>query len=430
LRFDLGQGKVMDAIVVGAGISGLSTAICLQERGVIPTCFESRGSPGGLISCTYEDGSLFHRVGGHVFNTKLKAVNDWFWKRFDIKSEFIAAQRNAAILMGGKFLGYPIENYIYKLDERLQASIINELLSIGVTGGKQVNNFHDFLIESFGKTLCEIYFLPYNNKIWNADLTKVPLEWLNGKLPMPSIVEIFKANFSRSAEASMVHSTFYYPVRGGSQFIADRLASEVKNILYDSPVKRLEFSRDRIVINSMFSTKSLFWTGDLRLLVSLVEDESDRNMLSSCLKNFGSNGTSNLLCECDKTDYSWLYIPEQFTRAHRIIFTGNFSPNNNSPSLPVNRSTCTVEFSGLVTRNVAFNECKKLPFNLEPVAYNYEPNSYIYHNNNSVDMVEKIRKYFRSKGIYLVGRFAEWEYFNMDAAIHSAINTVDDFIKD
>ncbi|MEJ7682717.1 MAG: hypothetical protein WKG06_33635 [Segetibacter sp.] len=34
--------------------------------------------------------------------------------------------------------------------------------------------------------LYQLYFGPYNSKIWNTDISKVPLEWLDGKLPMPT----------------------------------------------------------------------------------------------------------------------------------------------------------------------------------------------------------------------------------------------------
>ena len=33
-----------------------------------------------------------------------------------------------------------------------------------------------------------------------------------------------------------------------------------------------------------------------------------------------------------------------------------------------------------------------------------------------------IKKLIKPEGIYLLGRFAEWEYYNMDAAIGAAID--------
>ena len=37
-------------------------------------------------------------------------------------------------------------------------------------------------------------------------------------------------------------------------------------------------------------------------------------------------------------------------------------------------------------------------------------------------MVDSLKKTLSNNGIFLLGRFAEWEYYNMDAAIGAAID--------
>jgi UDP-galactopyranose mutase len=135
------------------------------------------------------------------------------------------------------------------------------------------------------------------------------------------------------------------------------------------------------------------------------------------LKALRSNGTSNLFCETDENDISWLYIPEDFTRAHRIIYTGNFSETNNRGS---SRKTCVVEFSGLVSYGEMVEEIKKLPGNLSPISYNYEPNSYVIQDKQTREVIKKAKLVLEKNGVFLLGRFAEWEYYNMDKAIEAA----------
>ena len=48
-------------------------------------------------------------VGGHVFGTKDKLIENWFWKYFDRENEFILAKRNSSIFIEGQFISYPIE---------------------------------------------------------------------------------------------------------------------------------------------------------------------------------------------------------------------------------------------------------------------------------------------------------------------------------
>lgn len=50
----------MKVAVIGGGISGLSTARLLNDKGHIVTVYEKEGTPGGLIRCKRVNGSLYH----------------------------------------------------------------------------------------------------------------------------------------------------------------------------------------------------------------------------------------------------------------------------------------------------------------------------------------------------------------------------------
>jgi len=63
--------------IVGGGISGCTMARLLNTNGFKTTLFV-KGKLGGLISCSFESGNTYHRVGGHVFNSKDKQVLNWF----------------------------------------------------------------------------------------------------------------------------------------------------------------------------------------------------------------------------------------------------------------------------------------------------------------------------------------------------------------
>ncbi|HTE13096.1 MAG TPA: NAD(P)-binding protein, partial [Chitinophagaceae bacterium] len=227
--------------VIGTGISGLSIANMLRLDHEV-TLFEKNIKPGGLIKCERVNDCLFHKVGGHVFNSKNKKVLDWFWSYFDRDMEFVKVARNAKVLFNNVLLGYPIENYLYLLDKPIIKAITSELIALSKLPAKdpfQSEHFEDFLKHNFGSTLYEIYFKPYNEKIWRTDLSKVPLGWLEGKLPMPDLLEIIQSNIIREEEKEMVHSHFYYPKENGSQFIIDRMKRDL-NIKTGNPVTTIE----------------------------------------------------------------------------------------------------------------------------------------------------------------------------------------------
>ena len=410
----------MNIAVIGAGISGLSISKMLSTNHEV-TIFEKSAKPGGLIKCERINDCLFHKVGGHVFNSKNKDVHDWFWSFFDRETEFVNAKRNAKILFKGNFIGYPIENHLYSLDKEIAFNIINELLEINkhpLQSPFDFENLRDYFLKNFGETLCSIYFFPYNGKLWDVDLKNVPMEWLDGKLPMPSINDILIKNILREDEFDMVHATFYYPKLNGSQFIIDRLKTDLK-IRYNEDINQVQFKKEKLIIQNRHYDK-LIYCGDIRKLPKDIFELLTVNKVDiNYIIGLKSNGTSNLFCETNSTDISWLYIPENFTKAHRIIYTGNFSKTNNRGS---KRLTCVVEFSGKVSYEQMCEEIKQLPGDLKPLDYNYEPNSYIVHDHKTYSEIRKMKDILSKNNIYILGRFAEWEYYNMDKAIEAALN--------
>jgi protoporphyrinogen oxidase len=409
-------------LIVGAGISGVSIAKMLTGRSEV-TVYEKRNIPGGLIHCTTIDGYLYHKVGGHLFNSKIEKVLDWFWQHFDKENEFIKAKRNARILWDDKIIGYPVEGSIYQMDEKTIHSIVNDWLQLKnnklYSDPFAYPNFEAFLKDQFGNTLYQKYFKPYNEKIWQTDLSNIPMNWLEGKLPMPNLPEMIFNNILHREESEMVHSTFYYPRNNGSQFIVNRI-SEGLNIICNVEINSIKYEKGQWIVNDNESFDAIIYTGDVRNLSTILKPNINKlNTVLTEVKQLHSNGTSNMLCTTDETDTSWLYIPEPSLMAHRIIYTGNFSENNNKPG---ERKSCVVEFSGMASVENMKNEIKKLPGNLNPIANNYEPNSYIVQNKNTRELISELKKNLIHQKFFLLGRFAEWEYYNMDKCIEASMN--------
>lgn len=414
--------------IIGAGISGITAGSILKDAFDV-TVFEAHASIGGLVHCDRAEGYLYHRVGGHVFNSKNQEVLNWFWSKFNKEEEFIQAKRNAKIFFQNAFIGYPIENFLYQLDPTLVEKIISELIVLNAQGAihpMDYPNFEAFLLGNFGATLYEIYFKPYNHKIWKTDLSSVSMAWLEGKLPMPNLIELITNNITRKEEGNMVHSSFFYPKNGGSQFIADRLAEGV-NIQCSTPIQSIVTKKAGIEINGE-QFEALIYTGDVRRLSSILRKETgEHHSINEKLTMLRSNGTSSVLCSCDANDLSWLYIPESKFKVHRIIYTGNFSDTNNI--VQSNRSSCTVEFSGICTYEEMQEELKLLPGNLIPIAYNNEPNSYVIQDSNTRSLIQECKTYLRPFNIHLLGRFAEWEYYNMDKAMEAAFELKNSLVQ-
>lgn len=398
--------------VIGAGISGLAIARMLGENGCSVVVFEKENTPGGLVRCERVKGVLYHCVGGHVFNSRNREVLDWFWKLFN-KRDFELAIRHAVVsLADGSRVDYPIENHLYQMPEEMRNKVLDDLLQIVQTGYPEDTNFADFLRHRFGETLYREYFAPYDRKIWRRSLADVPLHWLEGKLPMPTVREILAANIGQVKEMNMVHSTFHYPRNGGSQFVADSLARGL-DIRYNSPVESLSRCGNKwSICGDEFD--SVIFCGNVKHLPDLLKNTE---IALPDIEILEYHGTTSVLCEVEANPYSWIYMPSEAHESHRIICTGNFATSNS----PAGMSTATIEFSEEMSREEIEEQLQRIPFSPRYITHRYTPCTYPVQNGETRSIIKAAKTALEPFSIYLLGRFAEWEYYNMDAAMAAAM---------
>ncbi len=400
--------------VIGGGVSGLSIANMLKDSFQV-VVFEKENKPGGLIRCERKQGFLYHLVGGHVFNSKRQDVLDWFWNFFDKDLEFTKTPRNAVISMSDTMIGYPIENHLYELSADLTKQIIAELLSRLQQAPKSPDNFEEFLQQMFGKTLYDIYFKPYNEKIWRKNLKDVPLSWLEGKLPMPTVEEIMFNNIHHIKEMGMVHSSFYYAKQNGSQYIADRLAQNL-NIRYNSEVNTISKDMNGWHINGEPFDIVVF-CGNITQLPQFIEG-IDMDTFLEPINHLQYHGTTSVLCEIKANPYSWIYMPNKDHLSHRIICTGNFSSTNN----PDGKYSGTIEFTDTISYEDILKNLQIIPLSPRYIAHHYTPFTYPIQGKDTREMILALKRTLEPHNLFLLGRFAEWEYYNMDAAIGAAMS--------
>ena len=403
--------------IIGAGVSGLTAAQCLHPHQVV--VFEKEANAGGLIRCRRVDGSLFHTCGGHVFNSKYQTVLDWFWSRFDRDQAFHQTDRNSVVFMGnGQAIPYPIENHMYLFDEATQKQFISDLVTMAQNEGQAPHNFEEFLKGRFGQTLYDLYFQPYNEKVWRRDLKQVPLSWLEGKLPMPTVAEMIYNNINHVKEKVFVHATFWYAKQNGSQYLADKLA-EGLDIRYHSDIDSIQLRNGKWLVADEWFDKVVF-CGNIKDMVKMIEGVDLKSYLQP-VADLEYHGTTAVFCEIDQNSYSWIYLPSRSHDSHRIICTGNFAASNNGASLPANRITATIEFTDEMTKEKILDNLPKIPLHPKYLDHQYNPYTYPIQDGNTRGMIQQLKAALAPYQFYFTGRFADWEYYNMDVAMQAAM---------
>ena len=400
--------------IIGSGITGLTLASILQHKYDV-TILERKNVAGGLLKCKNINSSIFHTCGGHVYNSKNEIVNDWFWSIFNKDEEFIKLNNKSVIHLNNLYVDYPIEKHIWQLDKITQSNFDRDVSWIISNSKKQANNFAEFLENKFGKTLYDLYFRPYNEKIWKSNLSDIPLDWLDGKLPTPNINEIIECNKNHESERNFVHSSFYYPKQNGSQFIIDKLLANVK-IRYNYNIQSIKIKDFKVLINNEEFDKCIF-TGNIKNFVKIFTGFNIKDYIPY-INNLKYHGTTSVFCELDSNPYTWIYQPTSKHDSHRIICTGNFLHQDKF------KTYGTVEFTNYISKDQIVKQLKLMPFNPKYITHNYTKYSYPIQDKQTRTIINSIKHKLHTFNVYLCGRFAEWEYFNMDKCIESAIKLV------
>ena len=83
----------------------------------------------------------------------------------------------------------------------------------------------------------------------------------------------------------------------------------------------------------------------------------------------------------------------------------------------------TIEFTDSISHDAIQDNLKRIPWNPHFLASNYEKYTYPIQDVNTRQAIKELKAFLEPMGIYLCGRFAEWEYYNMDVCMASAIET-------
>lgn len=407
------MGKIA---IIGAGISGLSLAKRLLQTGLISVIYEKETDVGGLCRTRLKSGYTFDLSGGHVFNTKFQNVKHWVFELLS-EDQWHPSKRIAKISYGNRLIDYPFELALSQLDPDETINCLEDFIT--ARSGCEPDNFKDWLVWLFGKSIAEKYLLPYNSKIWSYDLSKMSTDWVSGKMPIPSVRQLITSVIkSDSTENLMPHSSYYYPKHGGIRNFIGSIAEGISGIRCGEPLESLEFIEGKYVINGIDQYDLVINTAPLPELVGIVKNMPVQVLAAINNLKYNSIKTALFTCPHDN-DYSWIYFPDASIKPHRIVYQGNLAPGN-APS--AEKCSLTVEVIGSYSIENIVKDIKGKVVIGDFIDDNYTKYAYVIYDKDRASSMSVIRNYFTDVGIELLGRFAEWEYLNMDICVNRAFS--------
>lgn len=402
--------------IIGGGVSGLTVAKSLAGYCDVEI-LEKKSYIGGIAATKQVEGYAYHSVGGHCFNTKDDKVKSFVFEQL-AKDSWNEIERDAKIKLFDQYISYPIEfalKEIYRFEPQIVLNILEELFSYN--DSKKSDTLDIWFESHFGKTLAELYFLPYNKKIWMKNLDQISCEWVDGKLPIPSKSDILKSIF-QNIDDGMVHAHFHYPKSNNQNTFLNALSTGL-NYKLNMNVDTIAKHGEKWIINGTMAYDLVINTSPLDKLFKKISGVNDDILeMASRLRK---NSLTTMLWEITDENFTWLYLPNPDVKFHRIINLGRF----HKPKSLI----AVTEAMGVHTYDEMVEEGRKFSFLKRPIDFHVAEYAYVVFDKDTKAIKKNLFNYLNEKGLYSVGRFGEWEYYNMDICIKSALDVSSKILK-
>lgn len=426
--------------ILGGGLTGITLARLLHDKGEEVTVLEREPDYGGLCRSMSNSGFTFDSGGSHIIFSRDAEVLKFM---LDVLGENSRQNiRNTKIFYKGQYIKYPFENGLYQLSRDDLFFCINEFIKtmVAVEKGElePPKNFREWIIYTFGKGIADLYLIPYNEKIWKFPAERMSLHWVDGRIPRPPVEDVIKSAIGIETEGYTHQAVFSYPKKGGIEALIRAIALPIK-----------EKIRTGFHVSSIREKDGIFTISDgtynvtadrcistmpLQELLRCLDGVPERVRLSCNELKYNSLACVFIGIKGKVPDISWLYVHEKEPGLfNRVSFPSNYSPE----VAPPGHSSILVEITyhegdqvsampGREIINHAIEALKNMkiikPDEVMYTAMERQKYAYVIYDIDYLRNIAIVKDLCAKRGIGLVGRFAEFEYLNMDGCIRSALN--------
>ncbi|KNC54795.1 UDP-galactopyranose mutase [Thecamonas trahens ATCC 50062] len=323
-------------VILGAGVTGLGAAYRLNELGHRDwAVYEMADKPVGLAQSVVDDQGFTWDIGVHVlfshfgyFDTLLVAI----------------PIRASPIYMRDRFVGYPLQNNVWRLPPADAEKCLVGLLEVhddavaGVTKPKP-HTFAEWVDQSFGSGIAEVFMTPYNFKVWAHPTTELNPTWVGERV---ATIDFKRILSNMVNEFEDVHwgpnARFRYPSRGAGKIW--------ENVYRGLPRSRFNFEMEALEINvddpnnkyvafadgTRVPFDALISTIPMDKLLTRIANRpdlaawgSEKGAFKRQTVNLVGVGVEGITPAAWNSSH-WIYFPEEIYPFYRITLLTNFSP--------------------------------------------------------------------------------------------------------
>jgi protoporphyrinogen oxidase len=205
-----------DFVILGGGVAGVTFALEASRRGRRVVLLEREDQVGGLAR-TLRFGDFRFDIGGHRFHSRWPEITQWVREVLD--GDAVEVPRRSRIRLDGRYVDYPLRfpNALAAFNPWQATRILASYLwaaSPRLRRRPDVS-FEDWIVRRFGRSLYDIYFKPYTEKVWGFPCAELSADWAAQRIRLPSLrAAVVGSLLRRSPAPSTLLSQFLYPSLG------------------------------------------------------------------------------------------------------------------------------------------------------------------------------------------------------------------------
>lgn len=410
----------IENLILGAGPAGIAAAIRLGKSAKI---IDKNTFIGGQ-SASLEIGEAVFDIGGHSFHTPHPFVKDLVYNSLEMFEQV----RKAYCYSYDTLIPYPFQKSFRQINK---PDVVDECAKglESVDASRPSPDFRTFINNRFGDGIAKHFMVPYNEKLWARDLTKLDAKWVGERVAAPEgIKEKFDLEGGQR-KPLQADTVVAYPAKGGFGEIYKALAQKVSSIELGVTVSRIDPSK-KIVYTSTGQTyqyEHLISTIPVNEFIRMLDNVSPEiTALVSQLEYMSLKCILVAINHPVDTEIQRIYSGDNDNPAHKTAINHNSSDwLRGRKHHGIMGEVSYSEFKYMHRQDLEqwFLDCLKKMNIIKEFGEVMETRvidvkyAYPVPTHNRVEIMDRTREYLRDASIYSLGRFGEWAYINSDEAL-------------
>ena len=424
----------VETLILGGGLAGLSAAYHSEREYRI---LERESRVGGLCRTNWYDGFGFD-LSIHILFTKQPELARLICVDL-LGGEYHDHTRSSWVYSHDRYTGYPFQGSLYGLPTEVATECLLGLIEAHRNPPTQTpTNFAEWAYATFGAGIAKHFFLPYNERVWATPPEEMDFRWIADRVAVPDLEATIRGALEPPVTRWGPNSSFWYPKEGGIEALPKGLmaALDPDRVQLDTEVNAIDPAHQSVTTTAgeVFEYQDLISSIPLPVLVRLAGSAPDHVRAAASQLRWNTVYTVMLGIRREAiSDHHWDYFHEDQFTFHRISYPMNFSSTLAPPGCSsimaeishssyrdlTGRDLVAETISGLKVAGVLRDDDEIVFAKVAPIAP-----AYVIYTLDHESAVDTILEWLSEQGIHTVGRFGEWQYFNMDQAIGSGRDAV------